>query len=688
VIASNPAFFTDVQSAMTYLSLVFIGVGFLTTLFFWFLRRFERAHRVALGLLTALGVLFFFRAHVFLWNIGQIDGSAIDWSSYRLGGIAEIVLWAIMSIVFVSVSLRNNHSYVIRSLPAHLSIVALSIAGVTVATTPEPFLSRSNTASVDLDGSFSLHPEKNSLVFVLDTFQADLFQEIVSEYPNEVRFLKGFDFYPDTIGGYPTTRHSISMLLSSNFYKNDFEWTNENIAIANSDAMPEQFLKQNFGVRGNFYFSPFPNQSEENIINASAINVKRFGVPVSHLRALDAGLLRAAPMVTKKKVFDDGNWLLSRQRLQGQKIPYQNLADIDLIDGFLQDSKVNSSKDGEFKLFYLWGLHTPLVFDENLKSKGSVEPSRENYVKQARGILKLMKKAVNHLIKLGVYDSTEIFIVSDHGSRALAPIDLEGDVSAKFNPIMAGSARPLFLHKPMGLSRGDLSVSNQEMHLAWMQCLSSLLTPPSCEDFKTAKSGQSVSRSFFNYGWTDSDWRSNYSPTMREYLVMGDSRKAESWVDTGILYESPESVKAKNIDFGSLVTFGSSSPSLGILRDGWYEAEASYVWSAGSKSELLLDFDRIPKQDLQINLVGLGYSADSIAGQRISVSVDGSPIGEFEVGNQSKNNLVIVPKEQIRSSVLRLTLSISKPVVPCESNGTPDCRSLGFAIQAVEVIPI
>jgi hypothetical protein len=168
---------------------------------------------------------------------------------------------------------------------------------------------------------------------------------------------------------------------------------------------------------------------------------------------------------------------------------------------------------------------------------------------------------------------------------------------------------------------------------------------------------------------------------------VGDSRKAESWVDTGILYESPESVKAKNIDFGSLVTFGSSSPSLGILRDGWYEAEASYVWSAGPKSELLLDFDRTPKQNLQINLVGLGYSADPIAGQRISVSVDGLPIGEFEVGNQSKNNLVIVPKELISSSVLRLTLSISNPVVPCESNGSPDCRSLGFAIQAIEVIP-
>jgi len=534
VIASNPSFFSDVQSVMKYLFLMFIGVGLLFASVLWFLRRFKRAHQVALGLITSLGVLFFFRSHVFLWNTGQIDGAAIDWSSYRLGGITEIVLWVSVSIIFVIVALRNDRTYIIRALPAHLSIVALSIAGVTVATTPDPFLSRSNNASADVDAPFSLHPTTNSLIFVLDAFQSDVFQEIISENPDEVRFLNGFDFYPDTLAGYPTTRHSISMLLSSNFYKNDFEWTDENIAIENPDAMPEQFLKRNFGVYEGNLEVDFPNRSEEN-----ASITKRFGVPVSHLRVLDAGLFRSVPMLIKNKVFDSGNWFLSQEKLQDQKIPYANLRDINLVDGFLQQSKVNSLNDGEFKLFHLWGVHEPLIFDENLKSKGSLESNRENYVNQARGILKLMKKIIDHLNNLGVYDSTEIFIVGDHGSRYLVPIDLEGDFSGKFNPVMTGSARPLFLHKPLGPSRGGLSINNQEMHLAWLQCLSSFLTPLVCEDFKNAQSGQSVPRRFFNYRWEHAYWQRKYSPTMREYRVIGDSRKAESWFDTGILYKSP-----------------------------------------------------------------------------------------------------------------------------------------------------
>jgi hypothetical protein len=244
-------------------------------------------------------------------------------------------------------------------------------------------------------------------------------------------------------------------------------------------------------------------------------------------------------MLIKNKVFDSGNWFLSQEKLQDQKIPYANLRDINLVDGFLQQSKVNSLNDGEFKLFHLWGVHEPLIFDENLKSKGSLESNRENYVNQARGILKLMKKIIDHLNNLGVYDSTEIFIVGDHGSRYLVPIDLEGDFSGKFNPVMTGSARPLFLHKPLGPSRGGLSINNQEMHLAWLQCLSSFLTPLVCEDFKNAQSGQSVPRRFFNYRWEHAYWQRKYSPTMREYRVIGDSRKAESWFDTGILYKSP-----------------------------------------------------------------------------------------------------------------------------------------------------
>lgn len=65
-------------------------------------------------------------------------------------------------------------------------------------------------------------------------------------------------------------------------------------------------------------------------------------------------------------------------------------------------------------MIHLYGSHYPYVHDEYLNP---INPSfsDENAVKASRGVLRILSAYLEHMKDMGVYDSSLIVIMADHG---------------------------------------------------------------------------------------------------------------------------------------------------------------------------------------------------------------------------------------------------------------------------------
>ena len=55
---------------------------------------------------------------------------------------------------------------------------------------------------------------------VVDMFQTDIFWEVLNENPQYKKIFKEFIYFPDCLGGFPTTYASVPFLLTGNSYDN------------------------------------------------------------------------------------------------------------------------------------------------------------------------------------------------------------------------------------------------------------------------------------------------------------------------------------------------------------------------------------------------------------------------------------------------------------------------------------
>ena len=74
--------------------------------------------------------------------------------------------------------------------------------------------------------------------------------------------------------------------------------------------------------------------------------------------------------------------------------------------------KVDSSTDKKFTLSHLFGVHAPILNDENcsLVKEDSVSRHKRN-----QGVLFAVRTYIDNLKKLGIYDKSTIIVMADHG---------------------------------------------------------------------------------------------------------------------------------------------------------------------------------------------------------------------------------------------------------------------------------
>lgn len=356
------------------------------------------------------------------------------------------------------------------------------------------------------------------------------------------------------------------------------------------------------------------------------------------------------------------------------------------LKSFEDNILVNSQNIGEFKLYHYAGPHLPFDRNEFFVLEKDMPPSRDSFIRQARGSLLFLKRKLATLKRLGIYDSAEILVIGDHGF-IYPPIDFEGEIFPN-DPELPGDilarARPLFLHKPSA-STGQLGVSNRALHLADVVCIFSQGEDVfDCKPYQESAQNDTRIRSFLYYDWSNINWSTQYLPAMREYEISGDVRQKASWQYVYRDFSMGKVYKTNAYTIGSAVKFAKAGNSTPYLGQGWSGAEDNHRWSVGDVGRVVLNLENTADQRLTLRLLAGAFPTKDNGPQPIDVLINGQKIAAWEMSAESKWYYVAIPQELSHSKKLDIQFLIKQPTSPCELHQSEDCRKLG--IRAEELI--
>lgn len=524
-----------------YILAIVLVVGFILSLLLWWLK--ESTHTTASALVFTLGLLFWIQGNILVWDYGLFDGHEIIFENYFWNGVIDSLTWIGILIAGVLYSKRlYHHIAVVCSL-----LIITQAAGLmaTAYSAPDESEWKNLQYSPDHKNMYEFSTNMNVIVIILDTFQSDIFQEIINENPEYSNMFDGFIYYRNNVGGFAHTDPSIMYILSGKFYDNSVPFSKfiKDTSLQNSLPL---LLKEN-GVRVDIktrvpgaifpsseVYDTIDGYSFENHVGFSARNISEI-TPIYQLT-----FFRFVPQALKQYFYGTLSEELSSLTPKGA---IEN--DMNVYSNFNSAIRV-SAPERIFKLFHLKGSHVPFNLNENLKYV-KLPQNITGYKSQTKASLKICHALLESLKRNSSYDNSLIFIIGDHG----------GKIERSENAIAPNSGLPLMLVKPFN-STGPLAISDSPVSLGDI--------PKTIADelkIKNNFSGSSIFlvnetdprvRIYYEYDWLENDLKNDYFSPLSEFRISGFSWNISSWQPTYHIYTSEgvistmEESTTKNVD--------------------------------------------------------------------------------------------------------------------------------------------
>ena len=346
---------------------------------------------------------------------------------------------------------------------------------------------------------------KNIVVLVLDAFSSSHMPSILEQYPHFKENLDGFTFFANTSGTTISTIHTVATLIGGEYYAaynmnkrkdhlaksidNAFISTTStfsnngfdvaliaevgtdisNIIKANDKIFAVNSSGKLFAVETTGDFMDYYTHSEglAQIISKAKKNVPR-GVVISKMFSF--GLFKFLPEVFRGKIYNDGFWLSG----VGARLASDALSSIENSSTAYAATHILNTKASKptFKYFHSMMTHMPygMYFNNNSCEFFNTKTAWDDYPHKATMhypnknteqdyyqhydtevcALKYLAEYIQLLKNHGIYDNTQIFVVSDHGGTDGINISIDSRPDA------------LFLFKDFG-KNGELKTDDRLM---------------------------------------------------------------------------------------------------------------------------------------------------------------------------------------------------------------------------------
>ena len=653
-----------------------------------------QTHRKAVSLLFVLSLLLWLQGNIFVWNYGPLDGREIDWSANRVRGLIDGGIW--VGLIIIAFAAAPRVWKIARGAGIAFLLIQLASLLIVLAKAPDVSHLQKETA-LDEESLYGFSPERNVIILVLDSFQADIFQEIINESPRYWDVFDGFTFFRNSLAGYPVTHANVPLILTGRYYENSVpihEFVKEAFS---GDSVPK--ILMNNGYRVDLFVAGKYAYTDETIAS-SRIEIKNLSDRNSSLREaaflLDITLFRYLPHFVKRYVYNNQAWFLHNlglDRVAGGAPPGPFGDSIIFIRKMA--GKANDDCDKKtFKYIHLWPPHLPIRINERLEYE-DLEGTRDNFKKQAKGSLELVNVIFEAFRRLGIYDNTMILVIADHGAHYKINTETIGhkhdnDKKESLIDEIKPTAIPLFLIKPF-MSTGKLTVSDAPVSLADVAetIVSELSLEADVPGTSVFMIGESDIRNRrYLYHESGHDWPRYYLSPMTEYSVSGFSWLNESWSPTHKVFDAggPGTSPAHAADVGTNIDFGIEGEYLKYQGHGWSYPEEGFTWTDGKNASLIIPIGRrVPNIEVKVTFKPFLVS-DKVERQRIKVFVNGLGSGEWIVTEDvlHEQSLFILNNGLTNGSA-KISFELPDAASPVELGIGDDERELGICMYSLEL---
>lgn len=492
-----------------------------------------------LWFIPALAVLLWLQGTFNVPAYGPLDGTPIAWSRFALQPVREAVL--LLAVVAGFVLIR-------RPLRGHPLLIVSALVGIQAVTaTASAWRAPAMPESRDVDQSvFRFSSDDNVILIVLDTFQSDALLEILDRRPALADAFGGFTYYPNIVGFHPTTAPSIPALFLGRPYRNEQQLRAFQQAALTKGSVIADLSARGYQVDLIHRASVSAHLADDRLVD----NV----VPVDHmalswrnrleeaLSVFEYTLFRASPQGVRKDIYWSGSWTLSSRVFEGYPASARHRGDMQFAE---QLARYAYRDDGRpvFKFIHLYTPHPPYVLDADLKPVDGRRGTAA-YTDQAEAGLRLLASLFDTLRRIGVYDSSRILVVADHGRSGarvnrhlLAGIDARGTGAPTDPEIVMSAALPLFMAKRRGAGAEALAIDQSPVWLGDVApSLVDGIAPHERYDGLSVFSDDIPSwrrREFLAYDWRELGWGASFLEPMTAYAVEGHSWLPSSWRPLG-----------------------------------------------------------------------------------------------------------------------------------------------------------
>lgn len=596
---------------------------------------------ILLGLL--LGV--FLESFIIGLDYGTFDGHEINWDNLIGAGIVNTVIWVLCLGASIVGFYRLAHDErklkkVIKPISFFVVFIQCVVLLIILKNNPiqKHIVVEDGIVGVLTNKNmYTVSSKDNIIVFLLDAFDASVFEEIQKRSPNVLQAFKDFTYYPDTISSFGFTHFSLPEILTGRLYD-----PVGNYPLYFESAWKDNpfylFLKDNDYVINLFTSGNYVAKSVP-VDNLITKKIEMSNITAEKFRNLV--YFRIAPLFLKKIYYTYNLDIDNPETIFDDKKPYM----FDDIKFFaqLKNGLKETKKKNAFQFYHLQGLHPPYIIGENVELLKANH--RGTAYSQALGVLKIVKEYIEQMKKLNLYDKATFVIMADHGYH---------------NTI---GSRPLFLVKmpdsnnnimvkddtPMAVSE-LMPVIFQRFKPAWKEK----------DDLFRRKNKKKISNRFFYFENTRKDGKFN------KYLVKSPAKNINCWVATGNIKK--QFVTDKSYKIGERIDFSNLGNAYKYKGEGWgdkVETFGSII--SQNKAELFLDIidENLTKEDvfLQINCNALlNYTGQKIQFRDMHLFANETLIGSWRFSTLDTVTIECqIPKKIIMSKRVDLKYLVDNP---------------------------
>jgi len=480
----------------------------------------HRNHRIATSLVVVLAFLFYLQGNVFLWNYGLFSGKDFDYDAFDLYGIGEVIFWSLALLLgWLRAAWISRH---LMQLVGFL--LAVQVGTVLAATVMEEGLWETPPRWERDDALFEFSENGNVVILVLDGFKGPLFQRALATHDDPPDF-QGFTHFTDVLGAFNYTYMSVPAMLSGESYQNQ-----RPIPNFLAEALGERSIAERLAAAG------YMAHASTDASYCSFFRQTRCSSGVPHdesgklLAFFDFVLFRGLPHYAKKPLRLERSGLLQAfGRDRKELIAYQHES-LALIEAFERRASVGAGSP-TFKFIHLMLPHSPWVLGADCEplARMLIQTPRA-YLLQAGCSLRLAGQLLQTLERIGLYESSLLVIVSDHGAAVQLPFETR-------HAVETGRAQPLVLVKPPG-ARGALRsdatpISLTDLPATVAELVGLQVRYPGQSLFGEAHASPRTRR---YYEYSSAATNGEYLPPIQETQVRGPIDDPASW-SRGPLFE-------------------------------------------------------------------------------------------------------------------------------------------------------